>query len=36
MRAAKIVRVQIPVYQEGQPIFEFHVGGFDYAKYAGN
>jgi hypothetical protein len=33
MRAAKVVRVQIPVYQEGQPTFEFQVGGFDHARY---
>lgn len=30
------IRIRRIVYQEGQPIFEFHVGGFDYARYAGN
>ncbi|WP_404358508.1 hypothetical protein [Methylotuvimicrobium sp. KM1] len=33
MRAAKIVRLQVPIYQEGEPIFEFHVGGYDAQKY---
>lgn len=33
MRAAKIVRVQPGVYQEGNPVFEFHVGGFDHERY---
>lgn len=33
MRSAKTVRIQAPIYQEGQPIFEFHVGGFDHGRY---
>lgn len=33
LRAAKVVRIQVPVYQQGEPMFEFQVGGFDYAKY---
>ena len=36
MRAAKVVRIQIPVYQEGQQVFEFVVGGFDYSRYQGD
>jgi len=32
-RDAKVVRIQVPVYQEGAPIFEFHVSGFDNTKY---
>lgn len=33
MRNAKVVRIQIPVYQEGAPTFEFRVGGFDNERY---
>ena len=33
MRAAKVVRIQIPVYQEGNPAFEFRVGGYDHERY---
>jgi len=33
MRAAKVVRIEIPVFQEGNPSFEFHVGGFDNQRY---
>jgi hypothetical protein len=33
LRAAKVVRIQIPVYQEGEPMLEFHIGGFDYSKF---
>jgi len=33
MRAAKVVRIAVPVYQEGQPAFEFRVGGFDNQRY---
>lgn len=33
MRSAKVVRVQPRIYQEGEPIFEFRVGGFDLARY---
>ena len=35
LRRAQIVRIQPRVYQEGNPIFEFEVGGFDNAKYRG-
>jgi hypothetical protein len=35
LRSAKIVRIQIPVYQEGQPVFEFHTGGYDHKKFQG-
>ena len=34
MKRAKVVRVQIPVYEEGSPTFEFRVGGFDAGRYA--
>jgi hypothetical protein len=33
MRAANVVRIQIPVYQEGNPTFEFRVGGYDHERY---
>jgi hypothetical protein len=33
MRHAKVVRVQIPVYQEGDQTFEFRVDGFDNGRY---
>lgn len=33
MRNAKVVRIQIPVYQQGEPVFEFRVGGFDNDRY---
>lgn len=33
LRGAKVVRIQIPVYQEGEPMLEFHVGGFDYSRF---
>lgn len=33
LRAAKVVRIQIPIYQEGEPMLEFHVSGFDYHKF---
>lgn len=33
LRRANVVRVQPTVYQEGEPVFEFHVGGFDYARF---
>jgi hypothetical protein len=33
MRNAKIVRIQIPVYQEGAPTFDFRVSGFDHERY---
>jgi hypothetical protein len=34
LRSSKVVRIQVPVYQEGQPIFEFQVGGFDHERYS--
>jgi hypothetical protein len=34
MKAAKVVRISVPVYQEGQPAFEFRVGGFDNQRYS--
>ena len=33
MRNARVVRIAVPVYQEGEPAFEFRVGGFDYQRY---
>lgn len=30
---SKTVRIQPEVYQEGAPVFEFHVSGFDQARY---
>ncbi|QQR73097.1 MAG: hypothetical protein IPJ17_16655 [Holophagales bacterium] len=33
MKAAKVVRVQPRIYQEGEPIFEFRVSGFDLTRY---
>jgi hypothetical protein len=36
LRTAKVVRIQVPVYHEGEPIFEFRVGGFDNAAFKGN
>lgn len=35
MRSAKTVRIQVEVYQEGAPIFEFAVGGYNHARYTG-
>jgi hypothetical protein len=35
LRKAKVVRLSMNVYQEGAPVFEFDVSGFDPAKYAG-
>ena len=35
MRSAQIVRVRISVYQQGEPTFEFHVGGFDQERFEG-
>lgn len=34
MEAAEIVRIQVEAYQEGAPVFEFHVGGFDAKRFA--
>lgn len=33
LRSAKVIRLQIPIYQQGEPMFEFHVGGFSNARY---
>jgi hypothetical protein len=35
LRSARRVRIQVNVYQEGAPVFEFDVGGFNAARYAG-
>jgi hypothetical protein len=35
LRKAQIVRISLNVYQEGAPVFEFDVSGFNEAKYAG-
>lgn len=33
LRAAKVVRLQVRIYQQGEPMFEFQVGGFDNMRY---
>lgn len=33
MRSADAVRIQIPVYQEGNVLFEFEVGGFSQSRF---
>jgi hypothetical protein len=33
MSKAKTVRISAPMYQEGSPVFEFAVGGFDKNRY---
>jgi hypothetical protein len=35
MRKAQIVRISLNVYQEGAPVFEFDVSGFNAMKYSG-
>jgi hypothetical protein len=35
LRRSTTVRVQPEVYQEGAPVFEFHVGGFSAERHAG-
>lgn len=35
LRKAKIVRLSLNVYQEGAPVFEFDVSGFNEPNYAG-
>ena len=35
MMKAKTMRIAAEVYQEGAPVFEFDVSGFDEAKYKG-
>jgi hypothetical protein len=34
MTKAKTVRMSVPVYQEGSPVFEFDVSGFDKNRYS--
>lgn len=36
MMKSKRVRLSVPVYQQGNPIWEFDVSGFDKNKYLGN
>ena len=33
LRRSKVVRIQIPVYQEGEQMLEFQVGGFNHSRY---
>jgi hypothetical protein len=33
LRKAKKVRIQVPVYQHGSPMFEFDVAGFDHGRF---
>jgi hypothetical protein len=33
LRKAKLVRLQVAAYQQGAPVFEFEVGGFDYGRF---
>lgn len=33
LRKAKIVRISMSIYQQGAPVFEFDVSGFDHAQY---
>lgn len=35
MMKAKNVRIAVPVYQQGEPMFEFNVEGFSEEKYKG-
>lgn len=35
LRKAKVVRLSMNVYQEGAPVFEFDVSGFNHSKYTG-
>lgn len=35
LRKARIVRISLNVYQEGAPVFEFDVSGFNEVKYFG-
>lgn len=35
LRRSEVVRIQPEVYQEGSPVFEFHVEGYDHSRYAG-
>lgn len=33
MRSAETVRIQIPVYRQGRPTFDFAVGGYSHDRY---
>jgi len=33
LRKSKVIRLQIPIYQQGEPLLEFVVGGFDWSRY---
>lgn len=33
LASSEVVRIQIPVYQEGEPFFEFRVGGYDEERF---
>jgi hypothetical protein len=33
MQKAKTVRIAAEIYQQGAPVFEFNVSGFDASKY---
>jgi hypothetical protein len=35
LRKSKIVRISVNVYQEGAPVFEFDVSGFNHVSYTG-
>lgn len=35
LRRSRVVRIQPEIYQAGAPVFEFHVGGFDFERYSG-
>lgn len=36
MRRSEVVRIQPEVYQEGNPVFEFQVAGYDHSRYTGS
>ncbi len=35
LRKSKTIRISLNIYQQGAPIFEFNVSGFDHTKFAG-
>lgn len=35
LRGAETVRIQPEIYQEGNPVFEFQVGGYDHQRFTG-
>ena len=35
LRAAKRLRLAVSIYQQGMPVFEFDLSGFDFDKYQG-